>query len=121
MPHHHSACPILPWLEPVRSSMFRALAPICGRADEPTNHLDLEACVWLEETLKSYPSILLMVSHSQDFLNGVCNNIIYMGQKKLTYYSGVIMVFSGPEPACMPLLSCMHVHVFSVATTGGGD
>ena len=44
--------------------------------------------MWLEETLKSYPSILLMVSHSQDFLNGVCNNIIYMGQKKLTYYSG---------------------------------
>ena len=59
------------------------------RADEPTNHLDLEACVWLEETLKSYPSILLMVSHSQDFLNGVCNNIIYMGQKKLIYYSGM--------------------------------
>ena len=45
--------------------------------------------MWLEETLKTYPSILLMVSHSQDFLNGVCNNIIYMGQKKLIYYSGM--------------------------------
>ena len=44
--------------------------------------------MWLEETLKTYPSILLMVSHSQDFLNGVCNNIIYMGQKKLIYYGG---------------------------------
>ena len=26
---------------------------------------DLEACVWLEETLKKYRRILLMVSHSQ--------------------------------------------------------
>lgn len=51
-------------------------------------HLDLEACVWLEETLKNYPSVLLLVSHSQDFLNGVCNSIIFMGKKQLTYYGG---------------------------------
>ena len=53
-------------------------------------HLDLEACVWLEETLKNYPSVLLLVSHSQDFLNGVCNSIIFMGKKQLTYYSGAL-------------------------------
>eukprot|EP01087_Luapelamoeba_hula_P020216 TRINITY_DN6860_c0_g1_i1.p1 TRINITY_DN6860_c0_g1~~TRINITY_DN6860_c0_g1_i1.p1 ORF type:complete len:655 (+),score=108.21 TRINITY_DN6860_c0_g1_i1:284-1966(+) len=56
--------------------------------DEPTNHLDLEACVWLEEYLKSYPRILLLVSHSQDFLNGVCTNIINLKNKQLTYYNG---------------------------------
>lgn len=38
--------------------------------DEPTNHLDLDACVWLEEELKNYKHILVLVSHSQDFLNG---------------------------------------------------
>ena len=38
--------------------------------DEPTNHLDLEACVWLESYLATYPNCLLMVSHSQDFLDG---------------------------------------------------
>jgi len=56
--------------------------------DEPTNHLDLEACVWLEECLKKYNRILVIVSHSQDFLNGVCTNIINLRQSKLFYYSG---------------------------------
>jgi len=56
--------------------------------DEPTNHLDLEACVWLEEYLKNYNRILVVISHSQDFLNGVCTNIIHLQNKKLTYYTG---------------------------------
>lgn len=43
--------------------------------DEPTNHLDLDACVWLEEELKTYKHILVIVSHSQDFLNGICTNV----------------------------------------------
>lgn len=43
--------------------------------DEPTNHLDLDACVWLEEELKTYKHILVIVSHSQDFMNGVCTNV----------------------------------------------
>jgi ATP-binding cassette subfamily F protein 2 len=49
--------------------------------DEPTNHLDLGACVWLEEYLAKWPTILLVVSHSQDFLNGVCTNIMQLTQK----------------------------------------
>lgn len=57
--------------------------------DEPTNHLDLGACVWLEEYLSKFKKILLMVSHSQDFLNNVCTNIIELTpNKKLEYYSG---------------------------------
>merc|ERR1712130_776456 len=56
--------------------------------DEPTNHLDLEACVWLEEELKTYPTILLIVSHSQDFLNGVCTSIMHMDLRKLKIYGG---------------------------------
>jgi|EP00927_Polykrikos_kofoidii_P078449 ATP-binding cassette subfamily F protein 2 len=46
--------------------------------DEPTNHLDLGACVWLEEYLKNWPSTLLLTSHSEDFLNGVCTNIMQL-------------------------------------------
>lgn len=44
--------------------------------------------MWLEDTLKNWKRILLMVSHSQDFLNGVCTNIINMQHKKLQYYTG---------------------------------
>ncbi|XWS74341.1 hypothetical protein CRYUN_Cryun02cG0206400 [Craigia yunnanensis] len=56
--------------------------------DEPTNHLDLEACVWLEENLKKFDHILVVVSHSQDFLDGVCTNIIHMQNKTLKPYTG---------------------------------
>lgn len=56
--------------------------------DEPTNHLDLDACVWLEEELKTYKRILVIISHSQDFMNGVCTNIIHLDKNKLKYYTG---------------------------------
>jgi ATP-binding cassette, subfamily F, member 2 len=56
--------------------------------DDPTAHLDLEACVWLEEYLKKWDRTLMLVSHSMDFLNGVCTNMIDMRQKQLLYYGG---------------------------------
>jgi ATP-binding cassette subfamily F protein 2 len=74
----------------MRVALARALfiRPHLLLLDEPTNHLDLEACVWLEEELKAYPTILVLVSHSQDFLNGVCNNILFLNEKKLKNYGG---------------------------------
>jgi len=74
----------------MRISLARALfvKPMMLLLDEPTNHLDMEATVWLEEYLKSYNRILVLISHSQDFLNGVCTNIIHIHQKQLKYYSG---------------------------------
>jgi len=56
--------------------------------DDPTAHLDLEACVWLEEYLKKWDRTLVLVSHSMDFLNGVCSNMIDMRKKQLIYYGG---------------------------------
>ena len=44
--------------------------------------------MWLEGYLKTYNKCLVMVSHSQDFLNGVCTHIIWMTHQKLTYYTG---------------------------------
>ncbi|XP_050309558.1 ATP-binding cassette sub-family F member 2 [Anthonomus grandis grandis] len=74
----------------MRIALARALyvKPHLLLLDEPTNHLDLDACVWLEEELKNYKRILVLISHSQDFLNGVCTNIIHMDKKRLKYYTG---------------------------------
>lgn len=74
----------------MRIALARALyvKPHLLLLDEPTNHLDLDACVWLEEELSQYKRILVLISHSQDFLNGVCTNIIHMNNKRLKYYTG---------------------------------
>ena len=79
----------------MRVSLARALfaAPTLLLLDEPTNHLDLEACVWLENYLKNYKKCLIMISHSQDFLDGVCTNIIWMTQRRLKYYTGNYTTF----------------------------
>lgn len=74
----------------MRISLARALYinPTFLILDEPTNHLDMEAVVWFEECLKKFKKILLLVSHSQDFLNGVCTNIILLKEGKLEYFGG---------------------------------
>lgn len=74
----------------MRIALARALflKPCLLLLDEPTNHLDLDACVWLEEELKTYKRILVVVSHSQDFMNSVCTNIIHLFKRKLEYYGG---------------------------------
>lgn len=75
----------------MRVALARALfvRPTLLLLDEPTNHLDLETCVWLEQYLAQYDKILVIVSHSQDFLNGVCTNMMHLtAQKKLVYYKG---------------------------------
>jgi len=74
----------------MRVALSRALfiAPSILLLDEPTNHLDLEACVWLEDYLATYPKILMVISHSQDFLNGVCTNMMVMQQQQLKYWPG---------------------------------
>lgn len=56
--------------------------------DEPSNHLDLEATLWLENFLKSYPATVLVISHERDLLNNVVDNILHLQGGKLTLYPG---------------------------------
>ncbi|TID19701.1 ABC transporter ATP-binding protein ARB1 [Venturia nashicola] len=74
----------------MRVALAKALfvKPALLLLDDPTAHLDLEACVWLEEYMKKWDRTLILVSHSMDFLNGVCTNMIDMRLKQLLYYGG---------------------------------
>jgi ATP-binding cassette subfamily F protein 3 len=56
--------------------------------DEPTNHLDLEAVIWLEDWLRSYPGTLLLISHDRDFLDKIATYIGHIEQSELTLYKG---------------------------------
>ncbi|KAJ8515617.1 hypothetical protein ONZ45_g6973 [Pleurotus djamor] len=75
----------------MRVALARALfvKPHLLLLDEPTNHLDLGAVVWLEAYLSTYNHILVITSHSQDFMDSVCTNIMDLTmKKKLVYYTG---------------------------------
>jgi len=75
----------------MRVSLARALfvKPHILLLDEPTNHLDLGAVVWLEAYLSTYNHILVITSHSQDFMDNVCTNIMDLThKKKMVYYTG---------------------------------
>ncbi|WP_066481358.1 MULTISPECIES: ABC-F family ATP-binding cassette domain-containing protein [unclassified Sphingomonas] len=63
-------------------------APDLLLLDEPSNHLDLEAVMWLESFLKSYPATILLISHERDFLNNVVDHILHLERGKLTLYPG---------------------------------
>ena len=56
--------------------------------DEPSNHLDLEATLWLENFLKSYPAMMVVISHERDFLNNVVDHILHLEGGKTTLYAG---------------------------------
>ena len=56
--------------------------------DEPSNHLDLEATLWLENFLKSYPGTLVVISHERDLLNNVVDTILHLDRGKIMLYAG---------------------------------
>ncbi|MEZ9177463.1 ABC transporter ATP-binding protein [Vibrio kanaloae] len=56
--------------------------------DEPTNHLDLDAVMWLERWLQSYPGTLVLISHDRDFLDPIVNRIVHVENQQLNEYTG---------------------------------
>ena len=79
----------------VRLNLARAL--MCRSdlllLDEPTNHLDLDAIIWLEEWLTSYPGTLILISHDRDFLDVITSHI-------LAIEAGRMQLFTGNYSAC---------------------
>lgn len=74
----------------MRISLAKALftQPDVLLLDEPTNHLDMNAVMWLEDYLNSWPYTLIVVSHARDFINNVATDIVHLTNSKLYYYKG---------------------------------
>ncbi len=56
--------------------------------DEPSNHLDLDSMEWLEDYLKQYKGIVIIVSHDRYFLDNVVTKIIEIEDMKSKTYFG---------------------------------
>ncbi|MBF2052516.1 MAG: ABC-F family ATP-binding cassette domain-containing protein [Candidatus Sericytochromatia bacterium] len=56
--------------------------------DEPTNHLDIFSIKWLEQHLRDFPGLLIVVSHDRDFLNAVCSHIMDIDYGTVKLYTG---------------------------------
>lgn len=61
--------------------------------DEPTNHLDMETIIWLEDFLKTYPGLILLVSHDRDFLDRTVTHIAHIENNHLKMYTGNFSTF----------------------------
>jgi ATPase subunit of ABC transporter with duplicated ATPase domains len=74
----------------MRVAMARVLLgrPDVLLMDEPTNHLDLESIIWLENFLKSLPSVLFMTSHDREFMNRIVTRIAEIDGGEITVYAG---------------------------------
>lgn len=54
--------------------------------DEPTNHLDIEAIMWLEEFMETFPGAVVLISHDKTFLDNVTNRTIEIVNQKTYDY-----------------------------------
>jgi ATP-binding cassette subfamily F protein 3 len=55
--------------------------------DEPTNHLDIESIIWLEQFLKNFPGVVVIVSHDKMFLDNVTNRTIEISLGRIYDYN----------------------------------
>ena len=76
--------------------------------DEPTNHLDLEAVMWLEGYLASYPKTLIIISHDRELLNKCADHILHLENKALTAYTGNYDTFERERAERRGLQQKMH-------------
>ena len=56
--------------------------------DEPANHLDLNAVLWLEQWLKDYRGVVIVISHDREFLDNVVESIIQVEELQCQMYVG---------------------------------
>jgi len=76
------------WVMRAYLARLLTLSPDLLLLDEPTNHLDLEALLWFQEYLRTYPGAMLLISHDREFLNQLATSILEIRQARLFRYRG---------------------------------
>ena len=76
------------WVMRAHLARLLTLEPDLLLLDEPTNHLDLEALLWLQDYLKTYPGAIVLISHDREFLNQLVGSVVEIRQSKLIRYRG---------------------------------
>ena len=61
--------------------------------DEPTNHLDEQMIRWLEQYLREFKGVVLMVTHDRYFLDQVTNKILEINHGKMYSYDANYSTF----------------------------
>ncbi len=74
----------------VRVLLAQALfgSPPALLLDEPTNHLDLNSVHWLQDYLRDYEGVLIVISHDRHFLNSVCTHVADIDYETVIMYTG---------------------------------
>jgi hypothetical protein len=72
----------------LHAHMCRLMKPACPVLRTSAQQLQQSVGSWCEYISDIYPSLHRLLPCSQDFLNGVCTHIIWLTQRKLTYYTG---------------------------------
>lgn len=76
--------------------------------DEPTNHLDLEAIMWLESYLTSYPHTMMIISHDRELLNRCVDHVVHVDKGQLTLFTGNYDTFERERALRSGLQQKMH-------------
>lgn len=56
--------------------------------DEPNNHLDILSIAWLEDFLRKFKGLAVVVSHDHHFLDGCCSHIVDVDYERATLFPG---------------------------------
>jgi ATP-binding cassette subfamily F protein 3 len=74
----------------MRIALARALfsKPDLLLLDEPTNMLDMQAVIWLERYLQTWPSTILVVSHDRNFMDEVPTDMLHLHSQRIDTYKG---------------------------------
>ncbi|WP_336638042.1 ribosomal protection-like ABC-F family protein [Lysinibacillus fusiformis] len=67
--------------------------------DEPTNHLDMQAIEWLENYVRSFEGIIIVVSHDRHFMNQIAHKVIEIEDGEAFTYTGNYDAFIAQKEA----------------------